>query len=159
MSGESFFYSSGSLEIYILEKLHKTGSILEESGTTESGNKVKRTSNKSLQIIKLSITMLFPILVSSIHVPAIVNSAAMNTGVHVSFSVLVFSVYMPGSGIAGSYGRFIASILRNLLHTVHSGCINLCSHQQCKRVPFFPHPFQHLSPVDFLTMASLTGWR
>lgn len=56
MSGESFFYSSGSLEIYILEKLHKTGSILEESGTTESGNKVKRTSNKSLQIIKLSIT-------------------------------------------------------------------------------------------------------
>ena len=56
MSGESFFYSSGSLEIYILEKLHKTGSILEESGTTESGNTVKRTSNKSLQIIKLSIT-------------------------------------------------------------------------------------------------------
>ena len=36
------------------------------------------------------------------HVLAIVNSAAMDTGVHVSFSVLVSSGYMPSSGIAGS---------------------------------------------------------
>ena len=43
------------------------------------------------------------------HVLAIVNSAAMNNGVHVSFSVLVFSGYMPRSGIAGSYGGFIPS--------------------------------------------------
>ena len=43
------------------------------------------------------------------HVLAIVNSAAMNTGVHVSFSVLVSSGYMPRSGIAGSYGGFIPS--------------------------------------------------
>ena len=41
------------------------------------------------------------------HVPAIVNSAAMNNGIHVSFSVLVSSGYMPMSGIAGSYGSFI----------------------------------------------------
>ena len=34
---------------------------------------------------------------------AIVNSAAMNTGVHVTLSVLVSSRYMPCSGIAGSY--------------------------------------------------------
>ena len=33
---------------------------------------------------------------------AIVNSAAVNIGVHVSFSILVSSVYMPWSGIAGS---------------------------------------------------------
>ena len=43
------------------------------------------------------------------HVLACVNSAAMNNGIHVSFSVLVSSGYMPTSGIAGSYGGFIAS--------------------------------------------------
>ena len=40
---------------------------------------------------------------------AIVNSAAMNNGIHVSFSILVSSGYMPRSGIAGSYGGFIPS--------------------------------------------------
>ena len=43
------------------------------------------------------------------HVLAIINSATMNIGVHVSFSVLASSGYLPGSGIAGSYGGFIAS--------------------------------------------------
>ena len=43
------------------------------------------------------------------HVLAIVNSAAMNNGVHVSFSIMVSSGYMPRSGIAGSYGAFISS--------------------------------------------------
>ena len=43
------------------------------------------------------------------HVLAIVNSAAMTFGVHVSFSILVSSGYMPTSGIAGSYGGFIPS--------------------------------------------------
>ena len=38
------------------------------------------------------------------HVLAIVSSAAMNNGIHVSFSILVSSGYMPRSGIAGSYG-------------------------------------------------------
>ena len=38
------------------------------------------------------------------HVLAIVNSAVMNIGVHVSLSILVSSVCMPSSGIAGSYG-------------------------------------------------------
>ena len=41
------------------------------------------------------------------HVLAIINSAAMNNGIHVSFSILVSSGYMPRSGIAGSYGGFI----------------------------------------------------
>ena len=38
------------------------------------------------------------------HVLAIVNSAAMNTGVHVSFQTMVFSGYMQRSEITGSYG-------------------------------------------------------
>ena len=41
------------------------------------------------------------------HVLAVVDSAAMNSGIHVSISVLVSSGYMPRSGIAGSYGDFI----------------------------------------------------
>ena len=41
---------------------------------------------------------------------AIVNSAALNIGVHVSFSVTVSSGYMIGNGVAGSYGRFVISI-------------------------------------------------
>ena len=38
------------------------------------------------------------------HVLAILNSAAMNNGIHVSLSILVSSGYMPNSGIAESYG-------------------------------------------------------
>ena len=40
---------------------------------------------------------------------AIANSAAMNTGVHVSLSITVFSGSMSSSGIVGSYDSSVPS--------------------------------------------------
>ena len=66
---------------------------------------------------------------------------------------------MPSSGIAGSYGSPISSFLRNLHSFLHSGGTSLQSHQQCKRVPFCPHPLQHLFLVDFWSTINLTGMK
>ena len=62
-----------------------------------------------------------------LYVLAIVNSAAMNIGVLLSFKIAVLSSYLPRSGISGSYGNPFLSFLKNLHDVFHSVCSRLLS--------------------------------
>ena len=75
---------------------------------------IRTTTSLSIQLLMDNFHGLMDVVdgflpIGCFYVLAIVNSDAMNIGVHMSFSILVSSEHMPRSGIAGSYGGFIPS--------------------------------------------------
>ena len=84
--------------------------------------------------------LLLDILVDS--VLAIVNSASLKTGVHVSFQIVMFSRSEPRSGVAGSHGSSVCTFFRNLHAVFQCGC-TLVHPQSVGRIPFSLRLLQH----------------
>ena len=72
----------------------------------------------------------------SFRVLAIVNSAAVNTGVPAYFKITYFSRNMTRSEIAGSYGNSIFSFLKELHAVFHSDCTNYIPTNSVGKFPF-----------------------
>ena len=81
---------------------------------------------------------------------------AMNIGVHVSFQVRVLSFpdISPEMRLQDHIVTVLFFYLKNFHTILHRGSTNLHSHQQYRRVPFFPCPLQHLLFVGFLMVVA-----
>ena len=96
------------------------------------------------------------------HILAVVNNAAMNFGVHVSFQISAFGFlgHIPRRGIARSYGSSIFSFWEpSILFSTVAAPMYIPTNSVGGRAPFFSHPHQHLLFVFFLKIAILTGVR
>ena len=95
------------------------------------------------------------------YVLAVVNNVATTMTVQISLRDPAFSPlgYIPGNGIAGSYGNSMFNFLRNLHPVFCSSWTILHSYRLRKRVPISPHPCQHLLFSGFWIVATPLGVR